>query len=513
MRDRDGISILIASIGAALIVRYVIQFVYGSDRRGVTAAIDASNLAFDPLGLSVNAHELTIVVAAIGLMLAMHFMLQRTKLGTAMRAMADNKDLALVTGIPAERRHCHVDHRRRAGGRLGYLYVLLRGTIQFDFGWLLLLLIFAAVILGGIGSVYGAIAGGLVIGIVFTTSTVWIPSDFNQAAAFAVMITMLLLRPEGLFGGVFDRMSDASSPSTDEPPESATAALIDAARQSDLGLVIGTLLLVYLAATLLTFTDGLNSVVGLMRTLTFLGLVYALAALALNLQWGYAGLFNIGVAGFMALGVYTMGIVVRSPTRRSVRPASGSRSPVGIVAGMLVAAVVGLLAALPALRLKADYLAIVTLGMSEIIRLFLQSSTFDTFLRDTLGVGTGGGRGMGLPQNPIRELFLVDGQAGTPTALGDLAFGTFGEDGLGIANTIIIDWAYIAVLAAFVIAFYVLLERLGRSPFGRMLKAIREDDERRRLAREERGPDQDQGVRYRLRADGARRDPLVRQSG
>jgi len=271
-------------------------------------------------------------------------------------------------------------------------------------------------------------------------------------------------------------MSDASSPSTDEPPESATAALIDAARQSDLGLVIGTLLLVYLAATLLTFTDGLNSVVGLMRTLTFLGLVYALAALALNLQWGYAGLFNIGVAGFMALGVYTMGIVVRSPDPAFGPPGFGLPLPVGIVAGMLVAAVVGLLAALPALRLKADYLAIVTLGISEIIRLFLQSSTFDTFLRDTLGVGTGGGRGMGLPQNPIRELFLVDGQAGTPTALGDLAFGTFGEDGLGIANTIIIDWAYIAVLAAFVIAFYVLLERLGRSPFGRMLKAIREDE-------------------------------------
>jgi len=101
--------------------------------------------------------------------------------------------------------------------------VLLRGTIQFDFGWLLLL-IFAAVILGGIGSVYGAIAGGVVIGIVFTTSTVWIPSDFNQAAAFAVMITtMFLLRPEGALRRCFDRMSDASSPSTDEPPESATA--------------------------------------------------------------------------------------------------------------------------------------------------------------------------------------------------------------------------------------------------------------------------------------------------
>jgi branched-chain amino acid transport system permease protein len=58
------------------------------------------------------------------------------------------------------------------------------------------------VILGGIGSIYGAIAGGLVIGIVFTTSTIWIPSDFNDAAVFAVMILVLLFRPQGIFGGV-----------------------------------------------------------------------------------------------------------------------------------------------------------------------------------------------------------------------------------------------------------------------------------------------------------------------
>ena len=203
MRDRSGISLLIASIGVALVVRYLLQFVYGSSRRGVTATVDASNLVFAPLGLSINAHQLTILVAAVGLMLAMHFMLQHTKLGTAMRAMADNKDLALVTGIPAER---VVTATWLIGGGLagasGYLYVLLRGTIQFDFGWLLLLLMFAAVILGGIGSVYGAIAGGLVIGVVFTTSTVWIPSDFNEAAVFAVMITVLLVRPEGIFGGV-----------------------------------------------------------------------------------------------------------------------------------------------------------------------------------------------------------------------------------------------------------------------------------------------------------------------
>jgi len=275
-------------------------------------------------------------------------------------------------------------------------------------------------------------------------------------------------------------MSDATAPddalSGESSPDSALAAVLAAAKRSDLGLVMLTLGLIYLGATLLTISDGLNSVVGLLETLTFLGLVYALSALALNLHWGYTGLFNIGVAGFMAVAVYTMGIVVRSPDPAFGPPGFGLPLPVGIVAGMAMASLFGLVAALPALRLRADYFAIVTLGISEIIRLTLQSSTFDTALRETLGVGTGGGRGMGMPQNPVRGLFLVDGRAGDPTALGTAVFGTLGEGGLGISNNILIGWGYIVVLAVFVVAFYVLLERLGRSPFGRMLKAIREDE-------------------------------------
>ena len=259
-------------------------------------------------------------------------------------------------------------------------------------------------------------------------------------------------------------------------PDGATRAVIESIRRSDLGLVFLTLGFVYVAATLLTFTQGLNSVVGLMRTLTFLGFVYAISALALNLHWGYTGLFNIGVAGFMAVGVYTMGIVVRSPDPAFGPPGMGLPLPVGIVAGMAMAALVGLIAALPALRLQADYLAIVTLGLSEIIRLTLQSSTVDTFLRETFAVGTGGGRGMGMPSNPIRDLFLVGGQAGNPTALGEAVFSTLGESGLGISNNVLIGWGYVFVLAVFLVAFYVFLERLGRSPFGRNLKAIREDE-------------------------------------
>lgn len=271
---------------------------------------------------------------------------------------------------------------------------------------------------------------------------------------------------------------DAASDSAeaDASPDSAARVLLDAIQRSDLGVVLVTLGVIYVAAALVTFPNGLNSVVGLMQTLTFLGLVYALSALALNLHWGYTGLFNIGVAGFMAIGVYTMGVVVRPPDPAFGPPGLGLPLPVGIVAGMALSALVGLFAALPALRLRADYLAIVTLGLSEIIRLTLQSSTVDAFLRETFAVGTGGGRGMGMPDNPVRALFLVDGQAGNPTALGDAVFGTLGEGGVGISNNILVGWGYVLVLAAFLLGFYVFLERLGRSPFGRTLKAIREDE-------------------------------------
>jgi branched-chain amino acid transport system permease protein len=116
--------------------------------------------------------------------------------------MADNEDLARVTGIPTER---VVRWTWVIGGGLtgaaGFLIALERGTISFQFGWVLLLLIFAAVILGGIGSVYGAIVGGIVMGLASSVSLVWIPSEFSNVAAFAIMIFVLLYRPEGLFSG------------------------------------------------------------------------------------------------------------------------------------------------------------------------------------------------------------------------------------------------------------------------------------------------------------------------
>lgn len=205
MRDQRGVALLIASVGVALALRHLIQFffqpstppvTYGGGIRSVSVPVGAGSVV-------IGAHQVTLVVVSILLMIGVHVLLQRTKLGTAMRAMADNKDLARVSGIPTER---VVLYTWVIGGGLtgaaGFLLALEQGFLSLTLGWDLLLLIFAAVILGGIGSVYGAIAGGLVIGIVSQMSLIWLPAEFTQVAAFVIMIAVLLVRPSGLFGGV-----------------------------------------------------------------------------------------------------------------------------------------------------------------------------------------------------------------------------------------------------------------------------------------------------------------------
>ena len=200
MRESDNISLLIASIGVALALRYLIAFVFGTQTSGVAS----SGAQFRLLpGLAITDNEIALLVVGAALMVGVHLLLQRTKLGKAMRAMADNEDLARVTGIPTER---VIRLTWILGGGLagigGYLLVLESETIGFNFGWILLLLIFAAVIVGGIGSIYGAMAGGVLIGLVDSLALIWLPSGLTRAAAFAALIVVLLLRPSGIFGGV-----------------------------------------------------------------------------------------------------------------------------------------------------------------------------------------------------------------------------------------------------------------------------------------------------------------------
>ena len=202
MRDEGVITLLITSVGVALILRYSIAFVWGQETTTLTAN-SRPQFTAPGIGVQVSTHELTLVACTLVLIAGIHYLIQQTKLGTAMRAMADNPDLAAITGIPTERVVLATwIIAGGATGAAGYLVGLETGILAFNTGWTLLLLIFAAVILGGVGSIYGAIFGGLVIGIVSNVALVWIPSDFTTAAAFLVMIAVLLVKPKGLFEGV-----------------------------------------------------------------------------------------------------------------------------------------------------------------------------------------------------------------------------------------------------------------------------------------------------------------------
>ncbi|WP_276254118.1 branched-chain amino acid ABC transporter permease [Halomontanus rarus] len=268
--------------------------------------------------------------------------------------------------------------------------------------------------------------------------------------------------------------SDAGSDSAD----SGSRSLLPETRwQRDVVLILATLLGIYALFALIgvALDFDTNGILNVLRELTLFAAVYAMLVLALNLHWGYTGLFNIGVAGFMAVGVYTMAILTASPD--ATAPGFGLPLWVGIVGGMAMAALVGLVAALPALRLRADYLAIVTLGLSEIIRLTFQSMQFSNALEDTLGVATNGGSGMNFPgtRNVVQYAFYRGGdRTSEPTVLGDALFGL--AESVDVLPLVVLGWGYNVVLAIGVVAFYVLLVRIANSPFGRVLKAIREDE-------------------------------------
>jgi branched-chain amino acid transport system permease protein len=126
--------------------------------------------------------------------------LQRTRTGKAMRAVADNRDLAESSGIDVNR---VIGFVWAAGAGLAAIGGILQGLseqVSFQMGFQLLLLMFAGVTLGGLGTAYGALVGSLVVGIAMEVSTLWIPSEFKTVVALSILVLVLLVRPQGILG-------------------------------------------------------------------------------------------------------------------------------------------------------------------------------------------------------------------------------------------------------------------------------------------------------------------------
>ena len=200
MRDRraSDTTLIIISIGLALFVRNGILLLYGGGNQLYQLPVVPA-LQFGDLRIAY--YRIVVVGLAIAAIIILHLILQNTKIGKAMRAVADNIDLARVSGINVER---VVLWTWIITGTLtafaGTMYGLI-AVVRPNMGWFLILPMFASVILGGIGNVYGAIAGALIIGIAQEISVPLLGSEYKLGVALAIMIVILLVRPQGLFKG------------------------------------------------------------------------------------------------------------------------------------------------------------------------------------------------------------------------------------------------------------------------------------------------------------------------
>ena len=200
MRDRraSDTTLIIISIGLALFLRSGILLIWGSSNQSYDLPV-VKALEFGDLRIAY--YRLVVIFLAIAAILALHFLLQNSKVGKAMRAVADNIDLARVSGINVERVVLWTwiitgVLTAVAGGMYGLIT-----TVRPNMGWFLILPMFASVILGGIGNPYGAIAGALTIGIAQELSVPFLGSQYKLGVALFIMVVILLIRPQGLFRG------------------------------------------------------------------------------------------------------------------------------------------------------------------------------------------------------------------------------------------------------------------------------------------------------------------------
>lgn len=197
-RKTGLVAMMIVTIGLSIFARFIFQYFIGGGNVSYDDYVIQDGINFGPISLAPR-DVWSMAIALVILVLVGLFVIY-SRMGKAMRAVADNPALAAASGIDVNRVILFV---WVMGGGLAALSGILLGLsqqVKFDMGFDLLLLVFAGVVLGGLGTAFGALVGSLVVGLFVTVSTLWIPPELKNVAAFAVMILILLTRPQGILG-------------------------------------------------------------------------------------------------------------------------------------------------------------------------------------------------------------------------------------------------------------------------------------------------------------------------
>jgi branched-chain amino acid transport system permease protein len=198
-RGTGLIAMLVISIGLSILLRYIYNFQFGGLTRTYRQyALQREGLEIGPV--TIVPRDLIGMGLSIVVLVGVALFLQRTRMGKAMRAVSDNRDLAESSGVNVDR---VINFVWASGAGLAALGGILQGLsaqVSWQMGFQLLLLMFAGVTLGGLGTAFGALVGSLVVGMVMEISTLYIPSEFKTVTALAILIIILVVRPQGILG-------------------------------------------------------------------------------------------------------------------------------------------------------------------------------------------------------------------------------------------------------------------------------------------------------------------------
>ncbi|MCE2483207.1 MAG: hypothetical protein J4F33_10085 [Alphaproteobacteria bacterium] len=425
LRFVDRSVAIVSSLGAAFVLRNASEFFFGVRPSPFPLLLGQRQL--DLAGVNFPLAGFFVLLVALGSIALFTLFLRRSKLGTGILYVAQDIPTASLMGIPINRTIVLV---YVLGGALGVvggiLYGSIYGVVFPAMGFPGTIKAFVAAIIGGIGNLTGALIAGLFLGVIETLVVVYgadlfgLPPGYRDAVAFVILIVFLLFKPTGLMGTRVS-MSEVGAAAT--MGYSAVArrtvrllGVVDAPRWAIWpGLVAAALLLPQIVDN------------PYLLRIACLVMMYSISVLGMNLVLGYCGQFHFGQAGFMAIGAYTTALLMLRLDVNFV--------PALIASGAL-AFFFGVLIGIPAIRVRSDYLALVTFAFGEIVRLFILNSDF------TRGP-------MGLPGIPLPELF-----------------------GFQIASMA----AFFYYALALLVLSYFLCVRVTQSFIGRAWRAIYEDE-------------------------------------
>ncbi|WP_254272300.1 ABC transporter permease [Haloarcula marina] len=435
---RGQLAQILLTFGLLLIIYDVKQLAWGTDAKLISPP-SVLNQAVDLLGFSYSRYNYFMILAGAALTLVTWALLQHTRFGLVVRAGSEDREMVRNLGIDIDRYYTLVFGFGAALAAFGGVVLGGYQNVNPEMGNAVIIPAFVIVVLGGLGSFRGAVVGGLVVGVIQSVVSTFLP-ELQGMLIFALMISVLLVRPEGLFGGGGDSVDAGDSEPSDFVSGLGGGVLSDRLH-TRLGVAVVALL-----AFVPVFEGVLYS--GFVVSLLTTALIWALFALSLDVVLGYSGLISLGHALFYGLGAYTVVLVLLHVT-----PSAFVALALAMAVSALAAAVVGRLS----IRVSGVYFVMMTLAFAEIVREAAVKVDF-----------TGGSNGLfGAP-----EPFYGVGPVGfrfSEVLVGIEPFAFTGD-----------SLFYYFVLATAVCA-YLFVRRLMRSPFGTVLQAVRESELRARF--------------------------------